>query len=78
MLDYYPVDTFAIDPSDEKQSMELITRLSGYDLVIAGVFNTDQHPNMNFGIKPGLSSFLEQTSGNKKNHCNLFWKSVRD
>jgi beta-N-acetylhexosaminidase len=66
LLDYFPVDTFAIDPSDEKQTIELLNRLKDYDLVIAGVFNTDQRPNMNFGIKPGLSSFLDKLTDAKK------------
>jgi CubicO group peptidase (beta-lactamase class C family) len=72
MLDYYPVDTFSIDPSDEKQSMELITKLSGYDLVIAGVFNTDQRPNMKFGIKPELSPFLIKLVEAKKTIITYF------
>lgn len=72
LLDYYPVDTFAVDPSDEKQSNGLITKLSGYDLVIAGVFNTDQRPNMNFGIKPGLSSFLSKLVEAKKTIITYF------
>jgi beta-N-acetylhexosaminidase len=66
LLNYHPADTFFVDPSDEKQSLELINRLTGYDLVIAGVFNTDQRPDMNFGINPGLSSFLNKlTEANK-------------
>jgi beta-glucosidase-like glycosyl hydrolase/CubicO group peptidase (beta-lactamase class C family) len=72
LLDYYPVDTFNIDPSEEKRSMELISRLSEYDLVIAGVFNTDQRPNMNFGIKPGLSSFLDKLMETKKTIITYF------
>jgi beta-glucosidase-like glycosyl hydrolase/CubicO group peptidase (beta-lactamase class C family) len=72
LLNYYPADTFTVDPSDEKQSLELIDRLSGYDLVIAGVFNTDQRPNMNFGINPGLSSFLNKLTEAKKTVITYF------
>ncbi|MFZ0282376.1 MAG: glycoside hydrolase family 3 N-terminal domain-containing protein [Bacteroidales bacterium] len=65
LMDYFPVDTFYVDPDNEKKSDELIGKLNGYDLVIAGVFNTDQRPNMNFGIRPALNSFLNKLSGNK-------------
>ncbi len=65
LMDYCPVDTFYVDPDNEKESDELIGKLNGYDLVIAGVFNTDQRPNMNFGIRPALTSFLNKLTGNK-------------
>ena len=65
LRDYYPVDTFYISPEDDKRSGELIDKLAGYDLVIAGVFNTDQRPNMNFGIRQGLSPFLNRLTANK-------------
>ncbi len=58
ILDYHPADTFFIDPSDRKGSAEMIRKLAGYDLVIAGIFGTDQRSAMQFGIKPGLDDFL--------------------
>jgi beta-N-acetylhexosaminidase len=61
LLKYHPADTFAIaDPSDDVKSLELLKRLSEYDLVIAGIFNADQRPNMSYGIKPGLIAFLNE------------------
>ncbi len=60
LLDYLPADTFAIDPSDNKKTEELLKSLSHYDLIIAGIYNTDQRANMNFGIKPELSTFLDK------------------
>jgi beta-glucosidase-like glycosyl hydrolase/CubicO group peptidase (beta-lactamase class C family) len=72
LLNYHPADTFIIDPSDEIQSLELIGKLSGYDLVIAGIFNTDQRANMNFGIKPGLTSFLDKLTKAKKTIITYF------
>ncbi len=66
MLSYMPADTFAIYNSDDNKSAGLLKRLADYDLVIAGIFNTDQHPNMNPGIGPGLNNFLKKlTEGNK-------------
>jgi len=72
LLDYHPADTFAIDPSDTKKANDLITTLSDYDLVIAGIFNTDQRPNMNFGIKPDLSSFLDKLTATKRTIITYF------
>jgi CubicO group peptidase (beta-lactamase class C family) len=72
LLDYLPADTFTIDPSDVKKAAGLITKLSEYDLVIAGVYNTDQRPNINFGIRPELSSFLEKLTGAKKTIITYF------
>ena len=66
MLSYMPADTFAIYNSDDNKSAGLLKRLADYNLVIAGIFNTDQHPDMNPGIGPGLNNFLKKlTEGNK-------------
>jgi len=72
LLDYHPADTFSIDLSDEKKVGDLFKALSDYDLVIAGVFNTDQRPNMNFGIKPELSSFLDRLTNAKRTIITFF------
>ena len=58
ILSYYPADTFLIDTSDSDRCNELAMKLSGYDLVIAGIFSADQRPQNNYGIRPGLVSFL--------------------
>ncbi|MGC1391761.1 MAG: glycoside hydrolase family 3 N-terminal domain-containing protein [Bacteroidales bacterium] len=64
--EYYPADHFFIDPSDSAASRILLKNLSSYDLVLAGVFDLDQRPNMGFGIKPEMNVFLEKLiSGNK-------------
>jgi beta-N-acetylhexosaminidase len=66
LADYYPADHFYIDPSDSAACRSLIKKLSSYDLVIAGVFDLDQRPNLGFGIKPELNRFLEKIiAGNK-------------
>ena len=56
--EYYPADHFFIDPSDSTACRKTLKRLKEYDLVIAGIFNLDQRPNHDFGIKPGLDEFL--------------------
>lgn len=72
LLDYHPADTFAIDPSDDRLTGSFLDRLSDYDIVIAGVFNTDQRPGNNFGIKPGLNSFLSRLTASKKTIVTYF------
>jgi beta-N-acetylhexosaminidase len=63
---YYPCDQYFINPSDTSATRALLKKLSGYNLVIAGVFDLDQRPNKGFGIKPELNGFLEKLiQGNK-------------
>ena len=69
---YYPCDHFFIDPSDSASCRKLLKKLSGYDLVIAGVFNLDQRPDMGFGIKPELISFLDKLITNNKTIITWF------
>ncbi len=60
LIEYHPADTFKVDPENEKSCADLLAKLSGYNLVIAGVFGQDQRPDKNFGIGPGLNSFLQK------------------
>ncbi|MBK7132746.1 MAG: glycoside hydrolase family 3 [Bacteroidales bacterium] len=63
---YFPADNFQINPSDTAASGKVLKKLSDYDLVITGIYNLDQRPNMGFGIKPELEDFLNKLiSGNK-------------
>jgi beta-glucosidase-like glycosyl hydrolase/CubicO group peptidase (beta-lactamase class C family) len=57
---YFPADQYFIDPADSVASKVLLKKLSEYDLIIGGVFDLDQRPNMGFGIKPEMKSFLEK------------------
>jgi beta-N-acetylhexosaminidase len=56
--DYYPADQYYIDPVDTAASRKLLKKLKGYNLIVAGIFDLDQRPNMDFGIKPQLKDFL--------------------
>ena len=69
---YYPADHFFIDPADTAACSKLLKKLSGYDLVIAGVFDLDQRPNLGFGIKPALNEFLEKLISNNKTIITWF------
>ena len=68
---YYPTDQYFINPADSTASKALLNKLPGYDIVIAGVFDLDQRPNMGFGIKPELNNFLEKLIS--KNKTIITW-----
>jgi len=57
---YDPSDHYFLDPSDSTACSDLLNKLSGYDIVIAGVFGLDQRPNKEFGIEPGLIDFIDK------------------
>ena len=40
----------------------LLGKLDEYDLVIAGIFDTDQRPHRNYGINPEAASFIDELS----------------
>jgi beta-N-acetylhexosaminidase len=69
--DYHPADHFIVDVSDLKSADSVLNKLSGYDLVIAGVFGLNQRPGSDFGIKPGLDKFLGRLI--EKNRTIITW-----
>ena len=44
----------------------LLKKLAEYDLVIAGIFDTDQQPLRNYGISPEAGDFIEHLSNRTK------------
>jgi beta-glucosidase-like glycosyl hydrolase len=72
IAEYYPSDQFFIDPSDSAASKKLLKKLLEYDLVIAGIFDLDQRPNLGFGIKPELNGFLKKLIKNNKTIITWF------
>lgn len=56
--EYQPADSYYIDPARVNEAQNLLKKLSSYDLVIAGIYGTDQRPNKGFGITPELVSFI--------------------
>jgi beta-glucosidase-like glycosyl hydrolase/CubicO group peptidase (beta-lactamase class C family) len=68
---YSPVDNFLIDPADLDATAELLKKLTDYDLVIAGVYGTDQHPQNDFGITPELTGFIGKLVNN--NRTAVIW-----
>jgi CubicO group peptidase (beta-lactamase class C family) len=69
---YIPADHFFINTSDTAACRKLLKKLSAYDLVIGGVFNLDQRPDMGFGIKPMMTKFLEKLIVNNKTIITWF------
>jgi beta-N-acetylhexosaminidase len=72
IAEYYPADQFFIDPSDSAASNKLLKKLPKYDLVIAGVFDLDQRPNLEFGIRLELNGFLKKLIRNNKTIITWF------
>ena len=68
---YLKSDHYVINPSDSKSANELLKKLAGYDLVLAGVYGLDQRPTRNFGITDGMSSFIDKLV--KDNKCIITW-----
>jgi beta-N-acetylhexosaminidase len=64
---YTTADNFFIDTLTSKSTELVLAKLKDYDLVIAGVFGTDQRPNKNFGIPEGLDELLGRLV--KQNTC---------
>ncbi len=69
---YYPADHYFIDPEDTAAANPFLRKISGYDLIIAGVFGLDQKPSGNFGIRPSLNSFLEKISSSDNSIITWF------
>jgi beta-glucosidase-like glycosyl hydrolase/CubicO group peptidase (beta-lactamase class C family) len=72
IAEYYTADHYFINPSDSVASNKLLKKLPEYDLVIAGVFDLDQRPNLGFGIRPELNGFLEKLIKNNKTIITWF------
>jgi beta-N-acetylhexosaminidase len=69
---YVPADHFFIDTLNPENTNALIKKLSVYDIVVAGIFNTDQRSSMNFGIPEGLDSFLEKLCSQNRTIVTYF------
>jgi beta-glucosidase-like glycosyl hydrolase/CubicO group peptidase (beta-lactamase class C family) len=70
--EYYPSDHYFVDVADTTACSAVLKKLAGYDLVLAGVFDLDQRPNLGFGIKPELIAFLEKLIPNNKTIITWF------
>ena len=68
---YNTVDHFFIDPADRNACNDLLKKLTGYDIILAGVYGLDQRPGTGFGITPGLNEFLEKL--NASNRTIVTW-----
>ncbi len=57
---------------DSGNDESLLDKLEGYDLVITGIFDTDQRPYRNFGISQAANSFIEKL-GNRTNMLAVYF-----
>jgi beta-N-acetylhexosaminidase len=71
IADYDKADHFIVDITNNRLCDSVLKRLSGYDMVIAGVSGLDQRPFMNFGIKAGLDGFIAKLTS--KNRTIITW-----
>jgi beta-N-acetylhexosaminidase len=69
---YMPVTNFIIDSLNSKKAGLLLRDLKGYDVVIAGIFNTEQKALTNFGIPDGLNEFLDSLNSQNKTILTYF------
>ena len=66
LSNYAPADHFFINLTDTTSIKVIINKLKKYNLVIGGIFGTDQRPNMNFGIPSRLNEFLDSLVSEKR------------
>ena len=69
---YLKVNDFFIDSLNSRKTRSLLNKLKGYDLVILGVFNTEQKALTNFGIPEGLNEFLDSLNSQNKTILTYF------
>lgn len=65
VANYTKTDNYFWYPGISDQD-SLLSALEDYDIVITGIFNTDQRPYRNFGITHEMNEFLELLSRNSK------------
>jgi beta-glucosidase-like glycosyl hydrolase/CubicO group peptidase (beta-lactamase class C family) len=67
IADYVPAEHFVIDSLSSPAAGKVLEKLKSFDLVIAGIFGTDQRVITNFGIPAGINELLEKL--NSQNRC---------
>jgi beta-N-acetylhexosaminidase len=70
--DYVPSVHFFIDSLTQRKTDFILKKLSGYDLVIAGIFRTDQKSASNFGIPDSLNGFVKRLISQNKTIVTYF------
>jgi beta-glucosidase-like glycosyl hydrolase/CubicO group peptidase (beta-lactamase class C family) len=64
---YAPADHFFIDTIGSKKAVAILKKLEEYDLVIAGIYGTDQKASSDFGIPEGMGDLIKKL--NSSNRC---------
>jgi beta-glucosidase-like glycosyl hydrolase len=63
---YHPADNYNIDTENSKGISELLKKLKGYDLVIAGLYGIEQRPDRGSNITDGLKGFIDSLISKNK------------
>lgn len=70
--DYTVVSDFSIEPAELENSSTILDTLKYYDIVLTGIYNTDQHPQADFGINAYLPGFLERLTAEHRTIVTYF------
>jgi CubicO group peptidase (beta-lactamase class C family) len=69
---YHPADNYNINTENSKGISELLKKLKGYDLVIAGLYGIEQRPDRGSNITDGLKGFIDSLISNNKTIITWF------
>ncbi|MBN2863631.1 MAG: serine hydrolase [Bacteroidales bacterium] len=69
---YKNADDYFIDPSKSEDISDLMKKLDAYDLIITGVYGSNQRPDRNYGITKELTALLDELISNNKTIISWF------
>ena len=69
---YFPAKHFSIDTLNAKKTDDILRKLSRFNLVIAGVFKTEQKSASNYGIPDSLNSLIRRLNSQNKTIITYF------
>jgi len=69
---YMPSDNYFIDPTDSIKADDLLKKLSGYDIVIAGVYGLNEDTLSDYGIEPETADLLDSLIANRRTVVTWF------
>jgi beta-N-acetylhexosaminidase len=72
ITDYQEADNFYIDPADNEAVNDLLSRLTDYDIVIAGIYGINYSAGSGFGVKPELQEFIQKLTNNQRTIITWF------
>ena len=61
---YWPSDCYSVNTTDSKAVATLLQKLSGYDLVIAGIYGVDSRSPLDPALSEGIDNFIGDLTRN--------------